>query len=84
MSDRGTIDRTIEGYLADTVAVMDATHSTRAAIFGVSEGGSTALLFAATYPERASHLIVYGGFARLAYAADYAIRLTRPDVSTMS
>lgn len=71
LSDRGAIERTIERYMADTLAVMDAAGSESPAIFGVSEGGATALLFAATYPERTSQLIVYGGFARVAQAPDY-------------
>lgn len=72
LSDRG-VEPTIEGYVADAKAVMDACGSERAAILGVSEGGSTALLFAATYPERTSALIVYGGYARVARAEDYPI-----------
>jgi pimeloyl-ACP methyl ester carboxylesterase len=72
LSDRG-VEPTIEGYVADAIAVMDACGSERAAVLGVSEGGSTALLFAATYPERTSALIVYGGWARSARADDYPI-----------
>src|SRR6185437_13623784 len=43
---------------------MDAVGIERAAIMGVSEGGSLAVLFAATHPERCSALILYGAFAR--------------------
>jgi pimeloyl-ACP methyl ester carboxylesterase len=70
LSDRG-VETTIEGYMADTIAVMEACGSQQAALVGVSEGGSTALLTAATHPELTSALVVYGGFARLATAADY-------------
>jgi len=48
----------------DVRAVMDAARCQRAALFGVSEGGPMSLLFAATYPERARSLILYGGYAR--------------------
>ena len=48
----------------DVRAVMDAVGSERAALFGVSEGGPMSLLFAATYPERASALVLYGSYAR--------------------
>lgn len=65
LSDRGTGLATLEEYVSDARAVMDAVGSERAAILGVSEGGSTALLFAATYPERASAVIVYGAYARV-------------------
>jgi hypothetical protein len=45
-------------------AVMDAAGVERAAIMGVSEGGSLAALFAASHPERCSALILYGSFAK--------------------
>ncbi len=48
----------------DVRAVMDAVGIERAAIFGISEGGSLATLFAATHPERSQALIIYGGFAQ--------------------
>ncbi len=44
----------------DVRAVMDAAGSERAVVFGVSEGGPMAMLFAATYPERTIALILYG------------------------
>jgi class 3 adenylate cyclase len=43
---------------------MDAVDSKRAALFGISEGGPMSLLFAATYPERVSALVLYGSYAR--------------------
>ncbi len=48
----------------DVRAVMDAVELERAAVFGISEGGSLAALFAASHPERCDALIVYGGFAQ--------------------
>src|SRR5262245_35492552 len=48
----------------DARAVMDAAGSKRAALIGISEGGSLATLFAGTHPERCSTLILYGAFAR--------------------
>ena len=50
--------------LDDVRAVMDEVGIERAAIFGISEGGSLATLFAATHPERSQALIIYGGFAQ--------------------
>jgi pimeloyl-ACP methyl ester carboxylesterase len=61
----------IEDRMDDVRAVMDAVGSTRAAFFGVSEGGPLSLLFAATYPDRTSALILYGSAARFSAAADY-------------
>ena len=71
LSDRtGTIP-TIEERMDDVRAVMDAAGSARAALCGFSEGGAMSIVFAATYPQRASSLILYGAIARLAWAPDY-------------
>jgi class 3 adenylate cyclase len=55
----------------DVLAVMDAVGSERAVLFGASEGGPMAALFAATYPERCVSLILYGACARWLEADDY-------------
>ncbi len=47
----------------DVRAVMDAVGFERAAIFAPSDAGSMAILFAATYPERTTALVLYGAFA---------------------
>jgi pimeloyl-ACP methyl ester carboxylesterase len=47
----------------DLRAVMDAVGIERASLFGISEGGSLAALFAASHPERTQSLILYGAFA---------------------
>jgi pimeloyl-ACP methyl ester carboxylesterase len=71
LSDRIGDIPTLEQRMDDVRAVMDAVGSERAALFGVSEGGPMSLLFAATYPERTSALVVYGSYARRAWAADH-------------
>ncbi len=48
--------------LEDLEAVMDASETERAILFGLSEGGMTAIEYAAKHPERVSHLILYGAF----------------------
>jgi class 3 adenylate cyclase len=45
---------------------MDAAGMEQAALLGMSEGGPLTALFAATYPERCSALVLYGSFARFA------------------
>src|SRR4030042_3938644 len=64
LSDRITSVPTLEERMDDVRAVMDAVGSQRAALFGVSEGGSMSVLFAATYPQRASALVLYGTIAK--------------------
>jgi class 3 adenylate cyclase len=58
---------------------MDAAGSTRAALFGVSEGGPLSALFAATYPMRTSALIMYGAYAKWIRDADYPWAPSRED-----
>ena len=72
LSDRIAGIPTLEERMDDVRAVMDATGSERAALFGVSEGGSMSILFSATYPERTSALILYGSIARGSWAPDYS------------
>jgi class 3 adenylate cyclase len=62
---------TIEQRMDDVRAVLDAAGSERAAMFGVSEGAPMSIVFSATYPERTSALVLYGGMARTTWAEDY-------------
>jgi esterase/lipase len=55
----------------DVRAVMQAVGSERAVVFGMSEGGNMAMLFAATYPERTVALITFGVFAKRVYDPSY-------------
>ena len=71
LSDRIVDIPTLEQRMDDVRAVMDATGSERAALFGISEGGPMSILFAATYPERTSALILYGSIAKGSWTSDY-------------
>jgi class 3 adenylate cyclase len=62
---------TLEEQMDDVLAVMDAAGSKRAAIAGTLEGGPMAALFAATHPDRVSHLVLYATFARATRAPGY-------------
>ena len=62
---------TMEERMDDVRAVMDAAGSARAAVFGISEGAAMCALFAATYPERTTRLVLYGAYARRLRDADY-------------
>jgi class 3 adenylate cyclase len=73
LSDRTTTMPTLEERMDDVRAVMDAAGSKRAALIGLSEGGPMSLLFAATYPDRTSALVLWGSFARTMYGPDYPI-----------
>jgi hypothetical protein len=55
---------TLEQRMEDLHAVMDAAGSQQAVILGVSEGGPMSALFAATYPERTTALVMIGTYAK--------------------
>jgi class 3 adenylate cyclase/pimeloyl-ACP methyl ester carboxylesterase len=63
LSDRVSGVPSLEERMDDVRAVMDAVGSKRAVLLGFSEGSPMSVLFAATYPERVSHLILVGGYA---------------------
>jgi class 3 adenylate cyclase len=71
MSDRAVGIANLETRMDDVRAVMEAAGSTRAALFGVSEGGPMSVLFSATYPERTWGLVLFASFARVMWAPDY-------------
>ena len=71
LSDRDVGFPTLEQRMEDVHAVMDAVGSQRAVLFGTSEGGNMSILYAATYPERVSALILHGSQARGEWAPDY-------------
>ncbi len=80
LSDRPPGVPTLEQRMDDVRAVMDAAGSHKAALFGVSEGGPMSLLFSATYPERTSALVLYGSYARRAWASDHPFGITEADM----
>jgi class 3 adenylate cyclase len=73
LSDRVPEERlpSLEQRMDDVRAVMDAAGSERASLFGVSEGGPMCMLFAATYPERTTSLVIYGSYAHSRAAPEY-------------
>jgi len=73
LSDRVPNDRlpTLEQRMEDVHAVMDAVGSERAVLVGVSEGGPMCALFAATYPERTSGVVMFGTYAKRIRDIDY-------------
>lgn len=66
-------------WMEDIRAVLDAVGSERPAILGMSAGGTVAILFAATYPERTRALVLVGARARYLYADDYRICSMQPE-----
>src|SRR5262249_34375769 len=71
LSDRPADPPTLENSMDDLHALLAATESEKAVVLGVSEGGPMSMLFAATYPERVSALILYGTYAKMVQGPDY-------------
>lgn len=53
---------TLEERAGEVEAVMDAAGMERAAVFGLSEGGPTAIFFSTTRPARTEGLVLFGTF----------------------
>ena len=64
LSDRNVEDLTFDASLRDLEAVVDAAGLKRFILLGCCQGSGLAIAYAARHPERVSHLILYGAFAR--------------------
>ena len=72
LSDRSVGASSLEERMDDIRAVMDAADSKEAVVFGWSEGGTFAAMFAATYPERTRALICHASGARFTNTAGFS------------
>lgn len=63
LSDRTRAAPTVEQQIADVEAVRAHAGLERMAVFGESVGGPVAVLYAATFPHRVSHLILVDAIA---------------------
>lgn len=64
LSDWDAADISFEGWLRDLEAVVDAAGVKRFAVFGMSQGAAIAIEYAARHPERVTHLLLLGAYAR--------------------
>lgn len=64
LSDWEVKDLSFEAWIRDLEAVVDAAGLERFALFGMSQGGAVCVAYAARHPERVSHLVLCGAFAR--------------------
>jgi class 3 adenylate cyclase/pimeloyl-ACP methyl ester carboxylesterase len=70
LSDRRVSDYSLEARVRDLEAVVDALGLERFALYGISEGGATAITYAVRHPDRVSCLLLYGSFARMSWLLD--------------
>jgi pimeloyl-ACP methyl ester carboxylesterase/DNA-binding CsgD family transcriptional regulator len=65
LSDWDVADLSFDAYVRDLEAVVDAAGlAAPFAMFGHSQGAAIAIAYAAAHPERVSHLVLLGGYAR--------------------
>jgi pimeloyl-ACP methyl ester carboxylesterase/DNA-binding CsgD family transcriptional regulator len=64
LSDRNVGDLSFETWVRDLECVVDAAGFRRFAIVGTCWGGPIAVEYAVRHPERVSHLVLYGTYAR--------------------
>lgn len=76
LSDRAVGDVSLDAFVGDLEAVVDALGLRRFALLGPSQGAAVAVAYAARHPERVSRLVLYGGYARGRYhrGADAGLR----------
>jgi len=64
LSDWQVESLTFEDWVEDLETVVDAAGVDRFALLGISQGGAVAIEYAVRHPDRVSHLILLGAYAR--------------------
>jgi DNA-binding winged helix-turn-helix (wHTH) protein/pimeloyl-ACP methyl ester carboxylesterase len=64
LSDWEVEDVSFEAWVHDLETVVDAAGVDRFALMGISQGGPVAIAYAVRHPDRVSHLILFGTYAR--------------------
>jgi DNA-binding winged helix-turn-helix (wHTH) protein len=64
LSDWDVSDLSFDAWVRDLETVVDAAHLDRFPLLGISQGGPVAVAYAVRHPERVSHLVLLGAFAR--------------------
>jgi pimeloyl-ACP methyl ester carboxylesterase/DNA-binding CsgD family transcriptional regulator len=64
LSDWQVDDLGFERWVDDLEVVADAAGAARCVVLGISQGAAVAIAYAVRHPERVSHLVLHGGYAR--------------------
>jgi pimeloyl-ACP methyl ester carboxylesterase/DNA-binding CsgD family transcriptional regulator len=64
LSEAGVGELSVDTWMADLEAVVDAAGVERFDLLGVSQGAAIAVAYAARHPQRVKRLVLYGGYAR--------------------
>ena len=63
LSDWDVADISLDAWVNDVDTVVNAAGVERFPLFGMSQGCAVSIAYTVRYPERVSHLILYGGYA---------------------
>ncbi len=63
LADRDVAEVSLDAFVHDLEAVVDAAGIERFALLGISQGCAVSIAYAVRHPGRVSHLILYGGYA---------------------
>lgn len=64
LSDWTVDDISFEAFVSDLESVVEATGLEKFPLFGMSQGCAVSIAYAVRHPERVTHLILLGGYAR--------------------
>jgi pimeloyl-ACP methyl ester carboxylesterase/DNA-binding CsgD family transcriptional regulator len=64
LSDRDVGDLSFDVWVSDLETVVAASGLEQFALLGFSQGAAVALVYAARHPDRVTHLVLYGAYAR--------------------
>ncbi len=64
LSDWDVADISFDAFVRDLEIVIDAAGLDRFALLGISQGCAVSIAYAVRHPERVTHLVLYGGYAR--------------------
>jgi pimeloyl-ACP methyl ester carboxylesterase len=64
LSDWNVGDISFDAFVRDLESVVDGVGLNRFALLGISQGCAVSIAYAVKHPERVSHLVLYGGYAR--------------------
>jgi pimeloyl-ACP methyl ester carboxylesterase len=64
LSDWDAGEFSLDAWVHDLETVVDAQGLERFPLLGISQGGPIAITYAVRHPDRVSHLILYGTYAR--------------------